>query len=96
MPKQRRPARSRRRRPGRPPSVPAAATPAAPIAAEEEEEPLAVAGPRQTPVRAERAERPVHRTVLVDYSYVTRDLRRILMLATAVIVTIIVLSFFLP
>jgi hypothetical protein len=81
--------------PQAPPAVPA------PIATEEDEAPAAPAappagGPRQAPVRAAQAERPVHRTVLVDYGYVTRDLRSILILATIVIIAIVVLSFFLP
>ena len=84
--------------PQSPPGAPA------PIATDEVEEapaePAAVsmAGPRQAPVRAAvQAERPMHhRTVLVDYGYVKRDLRRILVLATLVIVAIVVLSFFLP
>lgn len=78
-------------------------SPPSPTATEEGEHEIespagaSMAGPRQAPVRSGRAERPMHRgTVLVDYGYVTRDLRRILVLATLVIITIVVLSFFLP
>lgn len=41
-------------------------------------------------------ERSARRQMSEDYSYVRKDLRRIVVLATAVIIAIIVLSFFLP
>jgi len=54
----------------------------------------AAAAPEQ---QAEPARfRGTARRVAEDYSYVRRDLQRIAVLATAVIVAIIVLSFFLP
>ena len=54
--------------------------------------PVPVAPPEE---RAPR-ERPVTRYSTRDYSYVARDLRRIVIVATAIFITIIVLSFFLP
>jgi hypothetical protein len=41
-------------------------------------------------------ERASPRTITMDFSYVTKDVRRVVILATAVIVTLVVLSFFLP
>lgn len=41
-------------------------------------------------------ESTVTRFTTRDYAYVRKDLRRIVILATAIIVTIVVLSFFLP
>jgi len=52
-----------------------------------------VAAPEE---RAPERERSVTRFSSRDYSYVARDLRRIVILATAIFITIIVLSFFLP
>lgn len=49
----------------------------------------------EPPVRRER-ERHVTRFTTRDYTYVRRELRRIVVLATAVIIAIVVLSFFLP
>ena len=48
-----------------------------------------------------RAEDPVvdrsaRRQMTEDYAYVMKDMRRIVVLATAIIVAIIILSFFLP
>jgi hypothetical protein len=45
---------------------------------------------------AEVRERTVTRFTARDYGYVRRELQRILILAAAVIVTIVILSFFLP
>jgi hypothetical protein len=41
-------------------------------------------------------ERSARRQMAGDYAYVMKDLRRIIVLATAIVVAIIVLSFFLP
>jgi len=83
----RRPPRSRRRRAQPLPPVGAAAA-ARPIAPR----PVAVAA--QAPERAR--ETSVTRFSARDYTYVRRELVRIALLASAIVVAIIVLSFFLP
>ena len=79
----------RRRRRGRRPLAPAAgASPVRPVAPQ-----VAVA----MPGAAQRAPEPsITRFSSRDYSYVRRELRRIALLAGAIIVLIVVLSFFLP
>jgi len=52
--------------------------------------PASVAEPRK------ERERTVTRFTARDYTYVRRELRRIAILAAAIIVAIVVLSFFLP
>ena len=93
MPKSRKVPRSRRKRGTRPPIVPSA-PPAAPrpVARPIEMDAAAAPEPQAEPARF----RGTARRVAEDYSYVRRDLQRIAVLATAVIVAIIVLSFFLP
>ena len=83
------PPRSRRKR-GRRPVAPAvgAAPPVRPVAA-----PVAATTPGVAP-RPREASAP--RFSARDYSYVRREIRRILVLATAIIIVIVVLSFFLP
>ncbi|MEX0786726.1 MAG: hypothetical protein WD939_08825 [Dehalococcoidia bacterium] len=54
--------------------------------------PVAPVGEREV----ERERRPAARRLMRDYTYVSRDIRRVLVLATVVIITIVVLSFFLP
>ena len=82
------PARSRRKR-GRRPQVPiAGARPVQPAAP-----PIAAAAPDEP----ERAREPsVTRFSSRDYTYVRRELRRIVLLASVIIVAIVVISFFLP
>ena len=89
MPK-RRPPRSRRRRTQAPPLPPIGAATAAarPIT------PRPVAVAREP---SERAREPsVTRFSARDYTYVRREVQRIAVLALAIIIAIIVLSFFLP
>jgi hypothetical protein len=64
-----------------------------PIApAREMDTPTVLAAAQAEPARMRSAgRRPVE-----DYSYVRRDIQRIAVLATAVVITLIVLSFFLP
>ena len=112
MPKPRKPSRSsRRRRPGRSPLVPPAGPISRPIepsvSVENEaldgapvEDTTTVQG-RMASRAADRAtervrERSARRQMSEDYGYVRKDLRRIVVLATAVIIAIVVLSFFLP
>ena len=99
MPKQRRSSRSRRKRGARPAAPPPGFAPA-PRATPTPERPVAQAAPPAAPAIAEQRERAKVRAsrsaVSVDFDYVLRDVRRIAVLATAVIVAIIVLSFFLP
>lgn len=96
MPK--RPSRSARRRRGRrPPAVapsrPASAAPHGEATADG----AAPLSPAPRPARPASSREPsLTRMSWRDYSYVRRDVQRILILATAVIVTIIVLSFFIP
>lgn len=87
MPK-RKPSRSRRRRGARPPAPPVVAVPSRPSA-----RPVPVAAPREPgPAR----EPSVTRFTARDYSYVRREIQRIVLLAAAIVLTIVILSFFLP
>ena len=87
MPK-RKPSRSRRKRGARPLTPPVAA-PATRVSAP----PVPVASPEGL----EPAREPsVTRFSTRDYTYVRREIRRIILLASAILVTIVVLSFFLP
>jgi len=87
MPK-RKPSRSRRRRGARPPAPPVVAVPSRPAP-----RPVPVAAPREPgPAR----EASVTRFTARDYTYVRREIQRIVLLAALIIVAIIVLSFFLP
>ncbi len=84
----RKPARSQRKR-GRRPLAPAGTSPPVRPTAP----PLAIA----TPGASEHAgERSVTRFSTHDYSYVRREIQRIVLLAGAILVLIVVLSFFLP
>jgi hypothetical protein len=59
-------------------------------------QPVAVAQPGEAPsLETKSKERPARGT-RQDYSYVMRDFKRMAILAAAVLVTIVVLSFFLP
>lgn len=87
MPK-RKPTRSRRKRGRRPLAPPAVTPPVRPAAA-----PVPVAAAAE-PEQAR--ERSVTRFSTRDYSYVRREIRRIVLLAGAILVLIVVLSFFLP
>ncbi len=86
MPKGRTPRRKRRR--GHRPATP----PVAPQAARAVAAPVAVTPPGETDSPRQRAGRAITR----DYSYVRRDLRRLLLLSFIILTTIVVLSFFLP
>jgi hypothetical protein len=71
----------------------------APVASAAPAEPEAVAAPAgAAPAAAARAasEPSVTRFTARDYSYVTRDLWRVAIIATGIIVMLIVLAFFLP
>ena len=87
MPKGRTPRRRRRR--GHRPATP----PVAPQAARAVAAPVAVAPPGETDSPRQRT---AGRAITRDYSYVRRDLQRIILLAVIVLTTIVVLSFFLP
>ena len=94
MPKRKPPRSQRKRTARRPLAPPIAAAPVRPVAP-----PAPVAPP--TPVGAAAPaefarERPVTRFTTRDYTYVRRDIQRIVVLAAAIIIAIIVLSFFLP
>lgn len=91
MPKSR---SSRRNRKGRKTAPKPAAAPTTRVVAQ----PVAVAAPGEAPtVAAPRKERAgPSRATRHDYSYVRRDLQRIAVLTAAVLVTIVVVSFFLP
>lgn len=80
--------RRTRKRGGRP-----APQPATPQATRAVAAPVAVAPPGSTEAKKERVTR---RASTVDYSYVRRDIQRILLLTAMAITTIVVLSFFLP
>ena len=69
------------------------APPAKPQATRAVAAPLAVAPPGSTEAKKERV---IRRASTVDYSYVRRDVERILLLTAIAIATIVVLSFFLP
>ncbi len=86
-----RPSRSQRRRVRRPPAVPPPRyqpVPAAPAPAE--------AQPATPAARRDSREASITRFTSRDYTYVKREFRRIVILASAIIITIVVLSFFLP
>ncbi len=87
MPKGRTPRRGRRR--GRRPATP----PVAPQAARVVAAPVAVTPPGETDSSRQRT---AGRAITRDYSYVRRDLQRIILLSAIVLTTIIVLSFFFP
>ena len=89
MPKNR---SSRRGRKGR---KPAPKPPAGQQATRVVAQPIAVAAAGEAPA-APRQRTPVSKLTRRDYSYVRRDLQRIFILAGAVVITIVVLSFFLP
>ena len=89
MPKNR---SSRRGRKGR---KPAAKPPDGQQATRVVAQPVAVSAAGEAPT-APRERTPTSRLTRRDYSYVRRDLRRLLILAGAVLITIVVLSFFLP
>jgi len=92
MPQKRRPSRRRRpRQPGATPRLAAAARFAGPAAPSAE---ATMAAPSPTPGSAR--ERAIARFSARDYGYVRRELLRIALLATAVLITIVILSFFLP
>jgi hypothetical protein len=88
MPK-RKPPRSQRRgrRPTPAPPPPVTAAPVRPV--------LAPAAPSALPVAPPR-ERTISRFTARDYTYVRRELVRIVLLASAIFVLIVILSFFLP
>lgn len=85
--------RSRRRRARRPPTPLAAARPV-PASAPARPAAPPVAGP--TVSHEPPRERSVTRFTTRDYSYVRRELQRIVLLAGAIFILIVVLSFFLP
>ena len=92
MPKRRPSRRKRTARPPLPQRPGATATPAVtPIGPRA----VVVAPPRAAEPPRER-ERTVTRFTARDYTYVGRELRRIAILAVAIIIAIVVLSFFLP
>lgn len=92
MPKRRPPRRKRTARPPLPrPAGTAAAHAVTPLG--EGAVVVAPAPPAQPPRERERT---VTRFTTRDYTYVGRELRRIVILATAIIIAIVVLSFFLP
>jgi hypothetical protein len=89
MPK-RKPPRRQRRRGSRPFVPPPAASPAA-------VQPMAGPALAPPPAASEAPrERSISRFSARDYSYVRRELLRIAVLAVAIFVLIVVLSFFLP
>ena len=81
------PPRSRRRR-GRRPLVPAAPRPVAAVPSH------VAAAPPGAPERTH--EPSITRALSRDYSYVRREVRRIVLLASVIIIAIVVLSFFIP
>lgn len=85
-----RPSRTRRRKGGRPLPPPNVlrSVPPAPAAS------TVAAGP--APERPREREASVTRFTGRDYTYVRRELWRIAVLATAIVILIVVLSFFLP
>ncbi len=87
MPKGRTPRRGRKR--GRRPAAP----PAAPQTARAVAAPIAVTPPGETDSPRQRS---AGRAITRDYSYVRRDLRRLILLSAIILITIVVLSFFLP
>ena len=89
MPKSR---SSRRSRKGR---KPAAKPPVGEQATRVVAQPVAVAAAGEAPA-APRERTPVSKLTRRDYTYVRSDIRRIIILAGAILITIVVLSFFLP
>ena len=89
MPK-RKPSR-RRRRGARPQQAPSVAAPTRHVAPA-----VAVATAGQAPEAPTAREPSVTRLTTRDFSYVRREIRSILILAGAILITIVVLSFFLP
>ncbi len=87
MPKGRTPRRGRRR--GRRPATP----PVAPQTARAVAAPVAVTPPGETDSPRQRR---AGRAITHDYSYVRRDLQRIILLSAIILITIVALSFFLP
>jgi hypothetical protein len=58
---------------------------------------VAVTTPGTAPAAPEAPrERPTSRAPTRDYSYVRREIQRIALLAAAILIVIVVLSFFLP
>ena len=89
MPK-RKPSRSQRRRGSRPLVPPPAARPA-PV------QPVASPAAATAPVRVDAPrERSISRFTARDYTYVRRELLRIVILAIGIMTVLVVLSFFLP
>ena len=94
MPK-RRPPRSQRRGQRRPPPVPPPLpVRAAPVAAAPSVS--ATPAPEAPAQPAPARERAFNRFTARDYTYVRRELLRIVVLATAILILIFILSFFLP
>ena len=89
MPKNR---SSRRSRKGR---KPAEKAPTGAQATRVVAQPVAVAAAGEAPT-APRERTAVSKLTRRDYSYVRRDLQRIIILAGAILIAIVVLSFFLP
>lgn len=88
----RKPSRSRRKAGRRQPSPRVADAPTRPTAA-----PVAVTTPGMAPPAPEPPrERPAVRSPSRDYTYVRREIQRIVLLAVAILIAIVVLSFFLP
>ena len=87
MPRRRSSRSSRRGAPGRPVGVPAAPGPP---------QPSQVTAPSPAAPAPDREPAVTHRLSARDYSYVQRELVRVVVLATGIIITIVVLSFFLP
>jgi len=87
--------KSRSSRRGRKGRKPAAKPPVGPQATRVVAQPVAVAAAGEAP-SAPRERTPVSKLTRRDYSYVRRDLRRLFILAGAILITIVVLSFFLP
>ncbi len=90
MPK-RKPSRSQRRRGARQSAPPRVAAPVRPVS-----QPLAVAQPGRAPEAPAPREASVTRFSARDYSYVRSEIRSILVLAAAILLTLVVVSFFLP
>jgi len=90
MPKSRSSRRSRKGRKQQP-TLPVGAEASRVVA-----QPVAVAEAGEAPTTAPRERVATSKMTRRDYSYVRRDLRRIVVLATAILITIVVLSFFIP
>ncbi len=88
MPKAK-PPRSRRRRTRRPPPAPSGV-------AQRARPPVAQASFEELPAQETAVEPSVRRSSARDYTFVRREVQRIALLAAAIIVTIVILSFFLP